>query len=78
MPLPFFSLHGSPIGDECIGHLCSVLASHPSIVSLDLGDCIMGDKGLTYVTQLLPRNGAKLGKTLELFNTQDLLLSYIS
>ena len=37
------------------------LGSHPNIVSLDVGDCLLGDKVLYLVSKLLPSKGAKRG-----------------
>ena len=63
-----FSLHGSPLGNHGAALLSKMLASHPNIVSLDLGDCMITDKAIPYITDLFPPNGAKRG-------LQDLILS---
>ncbi|KAG7263397.1 hypothetical protein CRUP_017118 [Coryphaenoides rupestris] len=39
-------LHGSPLLDSGLVTLNPALCSHPSLVSLDLGDCLLGDQAL--------------------------------
>ena len=41
--------------------LCKALSQHPGIVSLDVGDCNIGDKSLNALCDLLPMNGSKPG-----------------
>ena len=43
--------------------LNAALTSHPSLVSLDLGDCLLGDQALGLVCGMLPPDGAKSGRT---------------
>ncbi|CAH1792309.1 unnamed protein product [Owenia fusiformis] len=54
-------IHGSPVSDYGMVMLSQALAAHPNIVNLDVGDCILGDRGLEAVAQLLPPDGAKPG-----------------
>ncbi|ETE70475.1 hypothetical protein L345_03723, partial [Ophiophagus hannah] len=37
------------------------LSIHPSLVALDLGDCMLGDEGINLICGLLPPDGAKSG-----------------
>ena len=55
------SLHGCPLGDKGGSMLCRALATHPNVVSLDLGDCRLKDKTIAHLSDLLPPNGAKRG-----------------
>ncbi|CAL8367565.1 leucine-rich repeat-containing protein 73 [Gadus morhua] len=54
-------LHGSPLLDAGLVTLNAALTSHPSLVSLDLGDCLLGDQALGLVCGMLPPDGAKSG-----------------
>lgn len=54
-------LHGSPLTDAGLALLNPALAVHPSLVSLDLGDCMLGDEGVNLICGLLPPDGAKSG-----------------
>ncbi|XP_043916976.1 leucine-rich repeat-containing protein 73 [Protopterus annectens] len=54
-------LHGSPLTDAGLVFLNPALATHPSLVSLDLGDCMLGDEGINLICGLLPPEGAKSG-----------------
>ncbi|XP_041105926.1 leucine-rich repeat-containing protein 73-like isoform X2 [Polyodon spathula] len=54
-------LHGSPLTDEGLACLNPSLSTHPSLVSLDLGDCMLGDEGLQLICGMLPPDGAKSG-----------------
>ncbi|XP_056148297.1 leucine-rich repeat-containing protein 73 isoform X2 [Lampris incognitus] len=54
-------LHGSPLTDAGLVTLNSSLSSHPSLVCLDLGDCMLGDEALRLVCGMLPPDGAKSG-----------------
>ncbi|KAM9699303.1 leucine-rich repeat-containing protein 73 [Menidia menidia] len=54
-------LHGSPLLDAGLVTLSPALSSHPALVSLDLGDCLLGDQALALVCGLLPPDGAKSG-----------------
>ncbi|XP_059501104.1 leucine-rich repeat-containing protein 73 isoform X1 [Stegostoma tigrinum] len=55
------SLHGTPLTDSGLAVLNPVLSLHPSLISLDLGDCILGDEGMNLICGLLPPDGAKSG-----------------
>ncbi|XP_069464915.1 leucine-rich repeat-containing protein 73 isoform X3 [Ambystoma mexicanum] len=55
------SLHGSPLTDAGLALLNPALSVHPSLVSLDLGDCMLGDEGVILICGLLPPDGAKSG-----------------
>ncbi|XP_041107856.1 leucine-rich repeat-containing protein 73 isoform X1 [Polyodon spathula] len=54
-------LHGSPLTDTGLACLNPALSTHPSLVSLDLGDCMLGDEGLQLICGMLPPDGAKSG-----------------
>ncbi|KAM5164756.1 leucine-rich repeat-containing protein 73 [Mantella aurantiaca] len=54
-------LHGNPLTDTGLALLNPALAGHPSMVSLDLGDCLLGDEGISLICGLLPPDGAKPG-----------------
>ncbi|MGH0158665.1 UNVERIFIED_CONTAM: hypothetical protein FKN15_075594 [Acipenser sinensis] len=54
-------LHGSPLTDAGLACLNPALSTHPSLVSLDLGDCMLGDEGLQLICGMLPPDGAKSG-----------------
>ncbi|KAM9847619.1 leucine-rich repeat-containing protein 73 isoform 2-T2 [Aulostomus maculatus] len=54
-------LHGSPLLDAGLVTLNAALSTHPALVSLDLGDCMLGDQALGLVCGLLPPDGAKSG-----------------
>ncbi|XP_063774856.1 leucine-rich repeat-containing protein 73 isoform X1 [Pseudophryne corroboree] len=54
-------LHGNPLTDTGLSLLTPALAVHPSLVSLDLGDCLLGDEGIRLICGLLPPDGAKPG-----------------
>ncbi|NXN89313.1 LRC73 protein, partial [Bombycilla garrulus] len=60
---PFYlhSLHGSPLTDAGLALLNPALSIHPSLVALDLGDCMLGDEGINLICGLLPPDGAKSG-----------------
>ncbi|XP_075454947.1 leucine-rich repeat-containing protein 73 [Ascaphus truei] len=55
------SLHGNPLTDTGVSLLNPALAVHPSLVALDLGDCLLGDAGISLICGLLPPDGAKPG-----------------
>ncbi|KAM4730235.1 leucine-rich repeat-containing protein 73 isoform 1-T4 [Anableps anableps] len=54
-------LHGSPLLDAGLAALNPALSTHPSLVCLDLGDCMLGDEALALVGGMLPPDGAKSG-----------------
>ncbi|KAG8430327.1 hypothetical protein GDO86_017979, partial [Hymenochirus boettgeri] len=54
-------LHGNPLTDTGLSLLNPALSTHPSLVSLDLGDCLLGDEGIALICGLLPPDGAKPG-----------------
>ncbi|XP_043543305.1 leucine-rich repeat-containing protein 73 isoform X1 [Chiloscyllium plagiosum] len=54
-------LHGTPLTDSGLAILNPVLSLHPSLISLDLGDCILGDEGMNLICGMLPPDGAKSG-----------------
>ncbi|XP_009305345.1 leucine-rich repeat-containing protein 73 isoform X2 [Danio rerio] len=54
-------LHGSPLLDAGLVTLNTALSTHPSLVSLDLGDCMLGDEAIRLLCGLLPPDGAKSG-----------------
>ncbi|XP_056327567.1 leucine-rich repeat-containing protein 73 isoform X2 [Danio aesculapii] len=54
-------LHGSPLLDAGLVTLNAALSTHPSLVSLDLGDCMLGDEAIRLLCGLLPPDGAKSG-----------------
>ena len=56
-----FSVHGNDIGDQGMAMLGKSVASHPHIVSLDVGDCGLTDGSIPVLADLLPPNGAKRG-----------------
>jgi hypothetical protein len=68
------SLHGCSLGYEGASLLVQGLLLHPSIVSLDLGDCHLTDSALMGICDLLPANGAKPGLPK---NSSDKLLDKI-
>ncbi|XP_061480780.1 leucine-rich repeat-containing protein 73 isoform X2 [Rhineura floridana] len=58
---PPVRLHGSPLTDAGLALLNPALSIHPSLVALDLGDCMLGDEGINLICGLLPPDGAKSG-----------------
>ena len=48
-----FSLHGTPLQDDGMAILQTALEGHPKLQSLDLGDCQLGDEGLSHICSLL-------------------------
>ncbi|XP_058242642.1 leucine-rich repeat-containing protein 73 isoform X3 [Hemibagrus wyckioides] len=54
-------LHGSPLLDAGLVTLYTALSTHPSLVSLDLGDCMLGDEAIQLICGMLPPDGAKSG-----------------
>ncbi|XP_072912306.1 leucine-rich repeat-containing protein 73 isoform X2 [Hemitrygon akajei] len=54
-------LHGSPLTDSGLAVLNPALSLHPSLISLDLGDCVLGDEAINLICGLLPPDGAKSG-----------------
>ncbi|XP_068590606.1 leucine-rich repeat-containing protein 73 isoform X3 [Cebidichthys violaceus] len=54
-------LHGSPLLDAGLVTLNSALSTHPTLVCLDLGDCMLGDEALGLICGMLPPDGAKSG-----------------
>ncbi|XP_061915343.1 leucine-rich repeat-containing protein 73 isoform X1 [Entelurus aequoreus] len=54
-------LHGNPLSDIGLLTLSPALSAHPALVSLDLGDCKLGDEALRVVCGMLPPDGAKSG-----------------
>lgn len=57
----FYSLHGSPLLDAGLVTLNPALSTHPTLVCLDLGDCMLGDEALGLICGMLPPDGAKSG-----------------
>lgn len=56
-----YSLHGSPLLDAGLVTLNPALSTHPTLVCLDLGDCMLGDEALGLICGMLPPDGAKSG-----------------
>ncbi|XP_068088668.1 leucine-rich repeat-containing protein 73 isoform X2 [Hyperolius riggenbachi] len=54
-------LHGNPLTDTGLSLLNPALSAHPSLLSLDLGDCLLGDEAISLICGLLPPDGAKPG-----------------
>ncbi|XP_053189463.1 leucine-rich repeat-containing protein 73 [Scomber japonicus] len=54
-------LHGNPLLDAGLVTLNAALSTHPALVSLDLGDCMLGDEALRLICGMLPPDGAKSG-----------------
>ncbi|XP_029927147.1 leucine-rich repeat-containing protein 73 [Myripristis murdjan] len=54
-------LHGSPLLDAGLVALNTALSTHPALVCLDLGDCMLGDEALGLICGMLPPDGAKSG-----------------
>ncbi|XP_070772595.1 leucine-rich repeat-containing protein 73 [Enoplosus armatus] len=54
-------LHGSPLLDAGLVTLNTALSTHPALVCLDLGDCMLGDEALGLICGMLPPDGAKSG-----------------
>ncbi|CAG05115.1 unnamed protein product [Tetraodon nigroviridis] len=54
-------LHGSPLLDAGLVTLNPALSTHPTLVCLDLGDCMLGDEALGLICGMLPPDGAKSG-----------------
>eukprot|EP00112_Aurelia_sp_Birch-Aquarium-sp1_P007032 Seg1768.6 transcript_id=Seg1768.6/GoldUCD/mRNA.D3Y31 product="Leucine-rich repeat-containing protein 73" protein_id=Seg1768.6/GoldUCD/D3Y31 len=46
-------LHGTPLQDDGMAILQTALEGHPKLQSLDLGDCQLGDEGLSHICSLL-------------------------
>ena len=59
-----FSLHGSSLGDDGIQLLGKSLLSHPNIVSLDVGDCQLGDVAVDVLYDLLLPEHSRPGEPL--------------
>lgn len=47
--------------------LTNALALHPNIISLDVGDCALGEESLKGISDLLPPHGAKPGIGISVF-----------
>uniref|UniRef100_A0A3Q1G497 Leucine rich repeat containing 73 n=1 Tax=Acanthochromis polyacanthus TaxID=80966 RepID=A0A3Q1G497_9TELE len=62
-------LHGSPLLDAGLVTLNAALSTHPTLVCLDLGDCMLGDQALGLICGMLPPDGAKSGRNLTLTHT---------
>ncbi|XP_008319940.1 leucine-rich repeat-containing protein 73 [Cynoglossus semilaevis] len=54
-------LHGCPLLDAGLVTLNTALTTHPGLVCLDLGDCMLGDEALALICGMLPPDGAKSG-----------------
>nr|XP_026691771.1 leucine-rich repeat-containing protein 73 isoform X1 [Ciona intestinalis] len=54
-------LHGTPLGDTRFSLMYRALSLHPSLVDLDVGDCMLGDNGIRMLCYLLAPDGAKSG-----------------
>ncbi|KAM4599513.1 leucine-rich repeat-containing protein 73 isoform 1-T2 [Fundulus diaphanus] len=54
-------LHGSPLLDAGLAALNPALSTHPALVCLDLGDCMLGEEALALICGMLPPDGAKSG-----------------
>uniref|UniRef100_A0A3Q2EDI9 Leucine rich repeat containing 73 n=1 Tax=Cyprinodon variegatus TaxID=28743 RepID=A0A3Q2EDI9_CYPVA len=54
-------LHGSPLLDAGLVALNPALSTHPTLVCLDLGDCMLGEEALALICGMLPPDGAKSG-----------------
>ncbi|XP_076822776.1 leucine-rich repeat-containing protein 73-like [Clavelina lepadiformis] len=54
-------MHGCPLGEKGVKALMKSLSMHPSIVDLDLGDCLLTDASIKMICNLLPPDGAKHG-----------------
>lgn len=54
------------------------LSTHPSLVCLDLGDCMLGDEALGLICGMLPPDGAKSGNTFCPPTTGELGLSSVT
>ncbi|KAM9365994.1 leucine-rich repeat-containing protein 73 [Pholidichthys leucotaenia] len=54
-------LHGCPLMDLGLVVLNPALSIHPTLVCLDLGDCMLGDEALGLICGMLPPDGAKSG-----------------
>ncbi|MEQ2245913.1 Leucine-rich repeat-containing protein 73, partial [Ilyodon furcidens] len=52
-------LHGTPLLDAGLVALNPALSTHPSLVCLDLGDCMLGEEALALICGMLPPDGAK-------------------
>ena len=57
-----FSIHGNQIGEAGVKILHPSLLKHPLIISLDIGDCGIGDEGLELICQLLAKRHGHPGK----------------
>ena len=57
----YFSIHGNEIGDAGLKILQPSLMNHPHILSLDVGDCGVGDEGLDVLCRLLVRTHDRPG-----------------
>ncbi|MED6247125.1 Leucine-rich repeat-containing protein 73, partial [Ameca splendens] len=55
-------LHGTPLLDAGLVALNPALSTHPSLVCLDLGDCMLGEEALALICGMLPPDGAKSGR----------------
>lgn len=71
------SLHGSPLLDAGLVTLNTALSTHPSLVSLDLGDCMLGDEAVRLICGMLPPDGAKSGIISKAFKSLILFQLYI-
>lgn len=66
------SLHGSPLLDAGLVTLNAALSTHPALVCLDLGDCMLGDEALRLICGMLPPDGAKSGQLAQSHNAPGL------
>ncbi|CAC5401822.1 Leucine-rich repeat-containing protein 73 [Mytilus coruscus] len=64
MPVKIFkmmSIHGNSIGDAGMKKIAKTLLHHPTIASLDVGDCDLSDDSIETICNLLPPHGKKSG-----------------
>ena len=55
-------MHGSTVGERGMCMILEAVNAHPTIMSLDLGDCQLKDRAMFLVSRLLAPRGAKRGQ----------------
>ena len=61
----FYRLHGNSIGDEGLSILVPAIEKHPNLVNLDLGDCHIGDDGLSALCNLVKPSNKRTSQLQE-------------
>jgi len=73
-----YRVNGNPLGDEGMKTLGKALSLHPNIVSLDVGDCNLGNDSIEVISDLLPPHGAKPGMYIFSFKITSILNTLVT